>query len=522
MAEIVEPRDQSRETRRISRRQILRCIPALAAGALLVPAVLANPEAEPPPPSDSSQVQTQLPDTRDGALRSEQDLIETCVARGNSLPADIPSRSLGEAVESCLARRQEAERKGSAQLSPLHQLLAATPLAESRLGLSHWPILDEAEDLNIGHFRFPISPYTAFADDGRQRFLLVGNQPLIGEFRGTDYLEETQRRMFDRAVWAMAKGCQGTAVVEFDRPLGPEKVGRMVRTLYQYGIRTITWGNELNDPHTPWRDNLGELVKIFTAAVETKKRYNLDDLDLSLPGMAYYGNGEYLQKLLGTFGALLPQRAPGSPIKYLPFQRVVDHYYGPVEGFLQRLTLMRETMAKQGMNDLKFDLAEVGNPTLDGVQQPATDEQLAEGYIPQITSLAVASGMMDRLYYYSLLDRSDGYSLVGIDGGRLVKKPSYYSFVTMARLLSRLSNIAWFESGDTMRVEGSRSDGIEFTVAWSRVADRDVVMPVPPGRRIFDALGQDVKEAGPQQVVLPPKDHPSLAGPARILLSQRS
>lgn len=518
-----DPRGQSKERGKISRRQILRFVPALAAGAVLKPAaVWARPEVQPTPPPGLAPGQTQLPDTREGALRSEKELIDACVARGNLLHSDIPLRSPREAVASCLARRQLEQSKVAQQLSPLHQLLSATPLAESRLGLSHWTILEEAEDLNLGHFRFPISPYNPFVDDGSQRFLLLGNYPLVGDFRGRDYLEDVQRRMFDRGVWAMANGCHGTAVVEFDRPTSPEKVSRMIRALYEYGVRTVTWGNELNDPGAPWRDNLPELVKIFAAAAETKSRYNLDDLDLSLPGLAYYGNGEYLQKLLRTFGAVLPKRVPGDPSKSLPFQRVVDHYYGPIEGFLQRLTLMRETMAKEGLNGLKFDLAEVGNPTIHEGQQPATDEQLAESYLPQITSLAVASGMMDRLYYYSMLDRHDGYSLARIENGALVKKPSYSAFITMARLLSRLSKIAWSETGETMRVDGTRTDGIEFTVAWSRISGRDAVMAVPPGRRVFDALGQEVKEPDPQHVVLRPKGHPSLAGPARLLISGRS
>ncbi|MHB0871780.1 MAG: hypothetical protein ACYC5J_20305, partial [Chloroflexota bacterium] len=99
------------------------------------------------------------------------------------------------------------------------------------------------------------------------------------------------------------------------------------------------------------------------------------------------------------------------------------------------------------------------------------------------------------------------------------RKPSYHSFITMARLLSRLSKITWSEMGETMRVEGSRTDGIEFTLVWSRVTGRELVVPVPSDKRIFDALGQEVKEAAPQQVALPPRSHPSLAGPARILVS---
>ncbi len=52
-------------------------MPALAAGALLQPApVSARPAGDPPPPPEPGQVQTQLPDTREGALQSEKELIE--------------------------------------------------------------------------------------------------------------------------------------------------------------------------------------------------------------------------------------------------------------------------------------------------------------------------------------------------------------------------------------------------------------------------------------------------------------
>ncbi|MGI5836598.1 MAG: hypothetical protein ACOX87_08940 [Chloroflexota bacterium] len=518
----MELQDRSRSRYGISRRQLLGYISALAAGAAISPsAASALPGGRVSGQIALPPVQTQLPDTREGAERSKKEMLEACVARGNMLPSDIPARSLDEAVASCEVRRQSVQKMGVPAPNPLQQLLTAIPLSQSRIGLNLWPMLEEVEELDIGNFRFAISPYTAFVDDGKQRFLLFGNSPFIGGFRGNDYLEDVQRRIFDRAVWAMSNGCHGTAVVELDRPLSRERVGRIVRALYEYGVRTIILGNEPNDPGAIWRDNIPEFVKIFAAAGDIKKQYALDDLEISLPGMAYFGHGEYLQNLLATFYALLPEWANGSA-QYLPFQRVVDHYYGPVDGFLQRLTMMRETMARLGLNDLKFDLAEVGNPSINEGQQRATDEQLAEGYIPQITSLAIASGMMDRLYFYSLMDADDGFSLVGIENGRLIKKLSYRSFTNMARLLSGLSSISWSETSETMRVDGSRNDGIEFTVVWSKVSDRDVAVSVPPGRRVFDALGSETVESNSQQVILRPKSHPSLGGPARILISRRT
>jgi len=508
---------------RIGRRRLLGYLSALAAGAALRPAVgSASSEGSTARQQSVSSAETQLPDTREGAAQSQKRLLDSCVARGSWIPSEIPPRTVREAVESCAAAREAARRGVGAPVTALDRALSGLPLSQSRLGLNGWPLVEESEDLDLGNFRFAVSPYSVYAEDGKQRFLLFGNTPLLGSFRGRDYLEDVQRRIFDRAVWAMASGCQGTAVVEFDRPISPDRVAHMVRVLYDYGVRTIVWGNEPNDPGAAWRDNLRELVKVFVAAADARKRYGLDGLELSLPGMAYFGEGEYLQKLLGTFNALLPGWSGGSS-RYLPFQRVADHYYGPVDGFLQRLAEMRQIMARIGLNDLKFDLGEVGNPTVNTGQAPASDEQIAVGYIPQITSLAIASGMVDRLFFYSALDPGqEGYSLTGIKDGSLVLRPGYRAFVCMARLLSRISRISWVETADTMRVDGARTDGIEFSVVWSKVVGREIWVSLPAGGRVFDAMGSELPGADPQRLALGPRGHPFLAGPARIIVSSRA
>ena len=43
-----------------------------------------------------------------------------------------------------------------------------------------------------------------------------------------------------------------------------------------------------------WRDNIPEFVKIFAAAGDIKNS-TLSTIWRSLPGMAYFGHGEYLQ-----------------------------------------------------------------------------------------------------------------------------------------------------------------------------------------------------------------------------------
>jgi hypothetical protein len=486
----------------ITRRQLLQWMPgvaALAAVGAAPPALvqaISSDEVPLPPPAT-----TTTPAPAGGIL-------------------DLPFRTVTGAAGDCAQRRGSEGGGNDPNSSPLEKILAATSLVESRLGLANWPLLDESEDANLGHFSFPISPFNITANDGTQQFLLFSNNQLISNFRRTDYLEQIQRRMSDRAVWAIREGRFGMAVVEFDRPLMSQKVDWIVRLLGYYGVKTIVWGNELNDPNTPWRDDLPALFDVLVAAVAAKKKYGLNDVEFSLPGLAYYGHGEYLQKMLRTFRDLQRTKYAGGAGDLL-VQRVADHYYGPVDTLLERIRTMRGIMSAEGVTQLKYDLTEMGNPTLgDGQQVVITDQQLAEGYIPQVASIAIGSGQVDRISYYSLLDISPVHSLMQLQDGRLIKKPSYQSFVVMAKLLARLNTLAVMEEKEIVRVDARRTDDISFQIIWSKLQGRDVWVDFPRGARAFNTLGQEVKEDRAGQIVLKAREHSYLGGPARIIVTQ--
>lgn len=492
---------------RASRRRFLT---ALAAG---VGSLLAGPGSAQGRPID--------PEGGPGIPRRTMASPETPPETDPTTNADLPWRPRSAAIKDCVLRRELAERRAATQTTPLGALLARTSLAESRIGLANWHLMEEAEDLNLGHFTFPISPFTTTVDDGRQRFLLLSNTNIIGNFRYLDYLEHIQRRMFDRAVWAMAGGRAGTATIEFDRGLGSLKTEHIVRLLNTHGVRTIIWGNETNSPYAPWRDDLSALFEIFMDADATRKRYGITDTDLSLPGLAYYGQGEYIQKMARTFKDLLARRGHTNFAASFPVQRLADHYYGPVEQFLPRIRMMKDVMAREGLSFLKYDMTEVGNPTMEPGAPKASDEQLAECHIPQICSIAVGSGLVDRFYYFSLLGVTYDDSLTNVENGRLVKRPSYNAFVNLAKLLSRIDKLSLVEEPNTMLLDGTRTDGLGFTIVWSKVSDREVTRDLPAGRRVFDAFGNEIKETRPNQFTLKPKAHPMLAGPARIIVFQR-
>ncbi len=494
-----QPDSESRV--RQTRRQFLRWIPAVA-GAMAAGQPLAG------------SARTILPED-DVPIR-----LPAAAAPTLGSAVDMPFRTKEEAIRACTLRRYWEERRGARSPYPLERVLGDNSLVESRLGLVNWPLVDETEDLNLGHFVFPISPFNVVADDGAQQFLHLSNTQVIANFRNREYLEQVHRRIFDRAVWAMDNGRHGTAIVEYDRPVADQKVERTVRLLHHYGVRTIIWGNEPNDPYTPWRDDLSSLFDMFSAAASTRNAYRLNDLELSLPGLAYFGHGEYLEKMLRAFKELQARRNPRDRAPF-PVQRVADHYYGSVEAFLARIRMMRDIMSREGAGDLKYDVTEVGNPTLGGGQQKATDEQLATGFVPQISALAVGSGLVERVAFYALLDSSPDFSVMLEGNGHLSRRATYSSFLVMARLLARLVSTRLTEEAEIVRVQGSRSDGIGFQVVWSKVPDRDTWIDLPRGQRVFDAFGNELKEERPGQISLKPKSHPALAGPARIFISGR-
>lgn len=495
-----EPAGPDEISRGLTRRQFLQAVPAIGAFAVTGSALDAARSAVSESESPAGQAMATVPELETSAL-------------------DMPFRKKKEAVTDCTWRRYWEDRRGTPPGSDLEQLLGNVSLADSRIGLANWPILDETEDLNLGHFSFPMSPFNTTADDGEQQFLLCSNSKMIASFREREYLEQVHRRIFDRAVWAMDSGRIGTAVVEFDRTFTDQKVARIVQLLSYYGIKTIIWGNELNDPNAPWRDNLPGLFEVFTSAAAVKQEYGLKDVDLCLPGIAYYAHGEYLQGMLRTFKDLQRKKFPKAPDN-LPFQRVADHFYGPLEQFLPRVQMMKGIISTEGLGQITYDLTEVGNPAVEPGQPPVSDQQLAHGFIPQVAALAMASAAVGRVLYYSLLDSSDEHSLTSIYNGRLVMKSAYRSLVQVAKLLAGFKRIGLTDEKDRARVEGTRSDGKDFMVAWSKVSDQDLWLNVPEKTRVFDALGQAVSPERPNQVALKPKQHPAMGGPARILVGK--
>ena len=63
----------------------------------------------------------------------------------------------------------------------------------------------------------------------------------------------------------------------------------------------------------------------------------------------------------------------------------------------------------------------------------------------------------------------------------------------VARLLARLDRAILSDGSEMARLEGNTSDGIDCTVLWSMFRDRDPLAAVPKGKRVFTALGQEVK-----------------------------
>ena len=132
---------------------------------------------------------------------------------------------------------------------------------------------------------------------------ILGHEGIPGHFLQisiANHLADEIRRQHADNVFVGAPQYFGIRDVEVTTQLmalRSLKADYIVRLLSHYAVKTIIWWNELNDPSAPWRDDLPALFEALSAADAARRRDKLP-LDLSLPGLAYYGQNNLPNDLL--------------------------------------------------------------------------------------------------------------------------------------------------------------------------------------------------------------------------------
>lgn len=452
------------------------------------------------------------------------------------LHLQLPFRSRERAIAAYEKKRIETPlpSEEKRQPTPLERILQHTKLSDH----SHWGIVNghiwhPTENQDLAHnLIFALNPLQGYIDNGREKVPLFSNTKNILNFRAGS-VDENHIELFDQVAWAASQGHRLVGVVELDNDFSPEKMEYFTRILAYADVKDVIIGNEPNIPEAKWRDSPQRILSVCKAVKETYLGLKLFDATVSLPALAYYGNGEYLKKLLDfvkqSGEKYMIKNQFG--IKTIPLDAVADHYYGPVhdykqadttKGFLSRIDQMKKIINESGFKGLKYIISEIGNPAKDVYKDTISDHQLAEGYIPQMVGLgtwAARSGKVDKMYYYSLIDGAHPeHSLGIINDGKLTAKDSYKAFAIAVKLYSRLTFLDKVEDNHLVRLIVKRWDGIEFETMWSKQDQKNQIYDVPGGYKVYDALGEEVKPESKRTIQLAPREKGYLAGAPQILV----
>lgn len=393
--------------------------------------------------------------------------------------------------------------------TPLSQALGSPKLAENKqIGLVNHHHFEETENIDIGNFTFPVNPLLNSLNIDSQQIALFGNSHNILSFRGGEPLENFYKRLFDRTVWALSNNIDVTAVVELDNDFSETHYKNFIEEFSSVGINKFIIGNEPNDRLTPWRKNYDRILKFgfFTQDILSKKFGS--DYQISTPAMAYYQGQitdvEDLKEMLLSFKSLS---------SILPFQRVSSHYYGPTSEIPNKIMNLRHSIESVGLN-LPLDITEIGNP-VNTFRDNLKDQEIAENLIPQTLALSLGTKLVEKVYWYSLIDAtSPQHSLSEVQNGELLPHSSYQSFSQLTKLLTNLESIEINPERNISKVIGQTKSNKSFEIIWSRSDDQIINLSTPPSARQFDVYGQELEG----EIKLFPKPKPYLGGSARILV----
>lgn len=419
----------------------------------------------------------------------------------------LPVRPAAEAITDYqLSLLADPNSVSSGDITPLGQYLD-TSINESLLGLVNGHL--QTNPLEIGNFAFVVNPAYVLETVDEERFLPTVNNPsaILRSKRDSREIKAVS----DRALWAMENNRLGAAVIEADKEISDKNLKVITSLLLERGVQLFIIGNEPNDPSAVWRDK-PSLIYHYCSQI---KRILSDfgrNIEVSLPGLAYYGDGTYLGNLLDIF---LSQTGQGN---FLPVDVVSDHFYGGVYDLVSRVKSMRQVIKRRGLN-LKYYLTELGSPGVLTYHEEIADDTLAKSFIPAAVSLAIASGV-DRIFYYSFFDSTEPrLSLVEGRDGHLTPKSSYQSFRLMAKLMARLKTISLEERGQYSRIFIEREDGIKAEVIWSNLDQNELEWGLTEKVGVFDVFGYEDRQSKENGILyLKPRPRPFLSGEPRILI----
>ncbi len=126
-------------------------------------------------------------------------------------------------------------------------------------------------------------------------------------------------------------------------------------------------------------------------------------------------------------------------------------------------------------------ITEVNWPLWEGPHSPAgrdvaVDERTQADYLARYYLLALATGLVERVFWWQLVAR--GYGLLDVGDAGLRRRPAFYAMRTLVRELEGSLCLGPVPAPEPVRLLGfRRDDGVELVAAWSVGSPARVTLP---------------------------------------------
>jgi hypothetical protein len=152
-------------------------------------------------------------------------------------------------------------------------------------------------------------------------------------------------------------------------------------------------------------------------------------------------------------------------------------------------------------------VTEVNWPLREGPHAPAgrdvaVDEQQAADYLVRFYLPLLASGFVERIYWWQLVAR--GYGLLVAEAGTLRRRPAFHALATLQRMLAGATAVGTLPAPPAASLSRfAAADGGERLAGWSIAGEQEVETPWPSALRIGQ-LGDESEPAGGPRLRLRP------------------
>jgi len=393
------------------------------------------------------------------------------------------SRTASEALASYYWRSFLARFSHStSQLSPLEEILK-TDSGSDKIGLVNENIIEEDERQgSMGNSIVAFNPLapTTWIPNGGQRITVFANSLDYGHFRQS---RGTVLRVFDRTMAALHSGKKVYVVLSILN-VEDSELAEATKLLLSHGVTNFIIGNEPNVEDQGKAEGNNPKKVLRAARIVRKEADNLGiAVELSPPGLAHFGSGEYWDDLVAEAGS------------NYPFVGVNDHYYDSAKNYADRVWIMRRKMELLGLKG-PYRVTEEGNPS-ELYKSLIPPDELAKGGVILKLLVGASLATVDEQFWYCALDwGKPEHSLMREENKKLVPNDSYIAYRVGGKLANGITKSEIDFSGGKLAVHAQRKDGINFSVIGSITEDRVIDFKLEPGDLVFNTKGELTKEKG--------------------------